>query len=635
VSLFRTLHTAALVLLLSAPSGALRGEDRSFDGTGNNLMHPTLGVAGAQVERIQYQPAYANSFGAMLTDHQRPNARALSNALSAQSGRMPNARGLSDYLWIWGQFLDHDMSLSTSSHGATVNGSYAIATGAGDPLGPNPINFTRSNFIIDGARQQINEVTSFIDGSQVYGSDGDRASALRAAGGKLLTSANNLLPYNTGGWTNQNQGATPASQLFLAGDIRANENLALTSMQTVFMREHNRLVDKIAVQQPGLNDEQRYQLARKLVGAEIQAITYREFLPALLGGAAPTAQAYSYSPGEVASVTNSFAHSAFRFGHSTLPDSVVRADASGVAMGSLTLGSISSNPNLLTNNPNLLNELLRGAATQAAEEVDLKIANSVRTIMFGPPGAGGTDLAALDIQRGRDHGLPDYNELRFSYDLSDFSSFSQIPATSAVRNALQSAYGDIDNIDSFIGGLAETHLAGSSVGPLFSKILAEQFERTRDGDRLFYRSNAAGLYTGGALNPSIASLVNLNTIRLSDIIELNTNLTSLQDDVFFAELPGDFNGDRAVDGLDLAYWESDFGAGGGNCDADNDGDVDGADFLIWQRQIFSGASNVAALGAVPEPASFGLAVVAAWGAAARRRRPQNCRGNREIPSGHW
>ena len=628
MSLFRTLRTAAIVLSLSALGAALRAEDRSFDGTGNNLMHPTLGVAGAQVERIQYQPAYANSFGAMLTDQQRPNARTLSNALSAQSVRMPNARGLSDYIWIWGQFLDHDISLSTTSHGAAVNGSYAIATGPGDPLGPNPIAFTRSNFVIDGARQQVNEVTSFIDGSQVYGSDGARASALRAAGGKLLTSVNNLLPYNTGGWTNQNQGPTPANQLFLAGDVRANENLALTSLQTVFMREHNRLVDKIAVQQPGLNDEQRYQLARKLVGAEIQAITYREFLPALLGSAAPTAQGYSYSPGEVASVTNSFAHSAFRFGHSTLPNEVIRADASGVAIGSLTLGSISSNPNLLTNNPGLLNELLRGGATQAAEEVDLKIVNAVRNIMFGPPGAGGTDLAALDIQRGRDHGLPDYNELRFSYDLSDFTSISQIPATSNVRNALQAAYGDIDNIDSFIGGLAENHLPGSSVGPLFSKIIAEQFVRTRDGDRLFYRGNAAGLYANGTINASIASLVNLNTIRLSDIIELNTGLASLQDNVFFAELPGDFNGDRAVDGLDLAYWESDFGAGGASCDADNDGDVDGADFLIWQRQIFNGASNVAVAGAVPEPASVTLAVLAAWGAAARRRQPKNCSGNR-------
>jgi hypothetical protein len=515
------------------------------------------------------------------------------------------------------------MDLSTSSHGAAVNGSFGIATGPSDPLGPNPIAFTRSNYTTVFAREQINEVTSYIDASQVYGSDTARAAALRTNGGsgaKLLTSANNLLPYNTGGWTNQNQGPTPASQLFLAGDIRANENLALTSLQTMFMREHNRLVDKIAVQQPALNAEEQYQLARKLVGAEIQAITYHEFLPAILGSAAPTAQSYFYSPGEVASVTNSFAHSAFRFGHSTLPNSVQLTDSTGVVSGSMTLGSISSNPNLLTNSPGLINQFLRGAATHASEEVDLKIVDAVRIIMFGPPGAGGTDLFAVDIQRGRDHGLPDYNELRFSYDLPQYTSFSQITTNVAVRQALQAAYGgDIDNVDSIVGALAEDHLPGSSLGPLMSKIIAEQFRRSRDGDRLFYRSNDAGMYMNGVLNASIATLVNLNTVKLSDIIEWNTGLTTLQDNVFFANLPGDFNGDWAVDGIDLAYWQTDFGASGGSCDADYDGDVDGADFLIWQRQQYTGATNISvAAMSVPEPASWALAAVLA--AIARWRR---------------
>ena len=83
------------------------------------------------------------------------------------------------------------------------------------------------------------------------------------------------------------------SQLFLAGDIRANENSLLTSLHTVFAREHNRLVDVIAAQQPALNAEQQYQLARKIVGAEMQMITYQEFLPALAGQrpAVPKAEA--------------------------------------------------------------------------------------------------------------------------------------------------------------------------------------------------------------------------------------------------------------------------------------------------------------------------------------------------------
>jgi len=609
---------------LATCAAAAQAENRTYDGTGNNLAVPSMGAANTPVSRVQYQPAYANAFGAMLSDAQRPNARTLSNALSAQTSSIANARNLSNYVWAWGQFLDHDMGLSTTISNPSINDMAPITVGPSDPLGPNPIAFTRSKFVIEGARQQINEVTSYIDGSQIYGSSATRAAALRTNGGtgaKLLASANNLLPYNTAGLPNQNNGPTPANQLFLAGDSRANENLLLTSLQTIFMREHNRLVDKIAVQQPGLNAEQQYQLARKLVGAEIQAITYREFLPALLGSAAPTVQGYSYSAGTISSVTNSFAHSIFRFGHSMITSDVRLADAQGVVTGAMSLGAISSNPNALTNNPGLINQLLRGAATQQAEENDLMVVSALRTVMFGPPGSGGTDLAAVDIQRGRDHGLPDYNELRDSYDMPTYSSFSQITSNVAVRNALQAAYGgNIDNIDSWIGMLAEDHLPGSSLGPLATLVIKEQFERSRDGDRLFFRGNAAGMYTNGVLNASIASLVNLNTVKLSDIIAWNTGLSSLQANVFLAKLPGDFNLDGAVNGTDLALWRTEFGSAGGACDANNDGRVDGLDYLIWQQQFTGGTANafVAAM-SVPEPTAAGLALVVAAVSLRRRR----------------
>ncbi len=74
--------------------------------------------------------------------------------------------------------------------------------------------------------------------------------------------------------------------MFLAGDIRANEQVGLTSVHTLFMREHNRLADLIKAVDPGLSDEDIYQKARKIVGAQMQIITYNEFLPALLGDAA-------------------------------------------------------------------------------------------------------------------------------------------------------------------------------------------------------------------------------------------------------------------------------------------------------------------------------------------------------------
>src|SRR5262249_12142142 len=140
-------------------------------------------------------------------------------------------------------------------------------------------------------RQQTNDITAFIDGSMIYGSDPVRAAALRSplGHGMLNTSAGNLLPFNTGLLPNANDAhIVPDDQLFLAGDVRANENVELTALQTLFVREHNRLAAQIGAANPTWSDEQIYQAARRIVIAELQAITYNEYLPALLGSNALT-----------------------------------------------------------------------------------------------------------------------------------------------------------------------------------------------------------------------------------------------------------------------------------------------------------------------------------------------------------
>src|SRR5262249_48625092 len=159
----------------------------------------------------------ADGLSAMVTEPTRPNARTISNTVSTQSASHPSARGLSNYIWAWGQFLAHDTDLSTSSNGAAVNGSAPILiTSPTDPLGPNAIPFTRANFAPTlGTRTPVNEVTSFIDASAVYGSDAARAAALRTnsgLGAKLTLDANNLLPRNTAGLPNENEGPVPNDQ---------------------------------------------------------------------------------------------------------------------------------------------------------------------------------------------------------------------------------------------------------------------------------------------------------------------------------------------------------------------------------------------------------------------------------------
>jgi hypothetical protein len=138
--------------------------------------------------------------------------------------------------------------------------------------------------------QHPNLVTSFLDGNIVYGSDPDRALALRTLqGGTLKTSAGNLLPFNNttffpnGPLPNDNAGNADPGSLFVAGDVRASENVALEAMHTVLLREHNRLADVIAAANPGLSDEGIYQQARRWLVGELQHIVYSEYLPVLLG----------------------------------------------------------------------------------------------------------------------------------------------------------------------------------------------------------------------------------------------------------------------------------------------------------------------------------------------------------------
>jgi hypothetical protein len=153
----------------------------------------------------------------------------------------------------------------------------------------------------------------------------------------------------------------------------------------------------------------------------------------------------------------------------------------------------------------------------------------VRNFLFGEPTVGaGFDLAALNIQRGRDHGLGDYNSLRVAYGLPSVSSFSDITSDVNVQAALQSVYSDVNHIDPWVGALAEDHLADNSLGPLLTAALVDQFNRARDGDRFWFE-----------LDPSFTpdEILQLQSVRLGDIIRANTGLTNLQRDVFFVPEP--------------------------------------------------------------------------------------------------
>ena len=199
----------------------------------------------------------------------------------------------------------------------------------------------------------------------------------------------------------------------------------------------------------------------KIVSAEMQAITYNEFLPALLGVGAPSAQDARYDETVNASITNSFSTAMFRYGHSMQSSMLTLVDHDGQNIGSLSLREAFFDPTILDDNPDNIDFILKGLATQTAQENDVHLVDDIRNFLFGPSGAGGLDLAALDIQRGRDHGLPDFNSLREFYGLERIEGFDGITSDTEVQAALEQIYGDVDNIDAWVGGIAEDHLASA------------------------------------------------------------------------------------------------------------------------------------------------------------------------------
>lgn len=511
-------------------------EYRTYDGSGNNIANPEWGATFVHLQR--FGPAnYADGIST-LAGPLRPSARTISNEIVAQAEdeSIPNAFGASDFMWQWGQFLDHDLDLTDGS----TDEAAPIVVPPGDPYfdpdgtGAETIPFFRAihdpatGTDLSNPREQENEITGWIDASMVYGSNEERAAALRAGPDSpfLKTSDGNLLPFNVDSLANANGPVPDPTGLFLAGDVRANEQIGLTVMHTLFVREHNRLADALQRKRPNANPEEIFQAARRLVIAEIQIITYNEFLHALIGPNAVKAYR-KYDARLNPSIFNEFSVAAYRLGHSMLSNEILRLDAEGdeIPEGDIALqDAFFTAPQLLLEEEDL-DPILRGLAAQAHQKVDVKIVNALRNFLFGEPGDGGFDLASLNIQRGRDHGVGSYNDTREALGLPRVSDFDEITSDVELQLVLSNAYGSVDDIDLWIGGLAEDPVAeeGSQLGPLFREILIRQFTALRDGDRFWFERD---------LTPD--ELERLEGVTLARVIRSNTGIRDeLQDNVFY------------------------------------------------------------------------------------------------------
>ena len=614
--MYRLIIVGMLLLAIFVPSGAAAIaplQPRSLDGSGNNQRHDDWGQAGTLYLRVA-APNYADGIAKEVAG---PSARLISNRIFNDVGQnLFSENDVSQWGWAWGQFIDHDIGLRDE----TLAENDPIPFDASDPLEQftndlGAIDFSRTPAApgtgVSSPRQQVNTLSSYIDGSNVYGVTSSREEWLRdgPVDGRLSNNKATLM-LAPGGYLPRedargNPGSAPSMDLMgalvgtptraaVAGDVRANENVALTAIQTLFAREHNRIVGLLPKSLP---DETRFQLARRVVGAEEQYITYNEFLPAMGVSLRPYR---GYDPGVNAGISNEFAVVGYRLHsavHGELEPTVPAGTYSDAQLAAFSAEGITIEQDagqvtlvipldLAFGNPDLLEAvgegpMLGALAGEREYKNDEQIDNSLRSVLFQVPKPGipdpavcgepivnpdcfsdVSDLGAIDVQRGRDHGIPSYNQLRRAFGLRPARSFTDITGESTDRfpaglgpndphsldftqllddqgnmvplgspeaqddavvgirkttlaARLKAVYGSVDKLDAFVGMVSEKHVAGTEFGELQLAMWKQQFTALRDGDRFFYLNDPVlrgieQLY-GISYRHTLAELIGLNT----------------------------------------------------------------------------------------------------------------------------
>jgi peroxidase len=483
---------------------------RTIDGSDNNQAVPGLNEADTNFARIG--PAnFVDGISEMMPG---PNPREISNIVVAggpDSHLQVDGVALSGMMYAWGQFIDHDLDLQRTGTDdisvVVLPGDQFLEPGTTIPI--TRVAIDPATGVAGSPATAINTVTGWLDGSQVYGSDAAIAASLRTADGHMTMSKGDNLPIVI----------TEQGPAFAAGDMRAQENPDLTALQVLFVREHNYQVDHLHEENPNWSGDQLYETAKAITIAEIVNITYNEFLPHLLGpDAIPDYR--GYDPNVDPTITAEFAGAAFRFGHSLVSSDIDAMDDFGANTSAQGLAeTFFESPETFVAHGGA-DGILRNLASDSANQLDEHIIDDLRNLLNDPPVA--IDLAAINIQRAHDLGLGSLNQTREALGLDPYTSFDQVSSNPETAAALERAYGDVDAIDLWTGGLSEDHLDGTPIGPTFSKILSDQFEALRDGDRLYFENQG---FDDQTLN-------DIKSTTLSDIIERNTDSTAMQTDAF-------------------------------------------------------------------------------------------------------
>ncbi|XP_072947670.1 salivary peroxidase/catechol oxidase-like [Epargyreus clarus] len=525
-----------------APAPCVPSKYRTQDGSCNNLNNSLRwGVSNTPFRRV-LPPDYGDGIS--------------SPRLAADGSALPSARDVSvtvhrpSYahdtvftvmLAVWGQFIDHDITATALNKGE--NNSALLCCDADQPEHPEcfPVkldpedpfyqtyNLTCMEFVRSasaptcyfGPREQLNQATAFLDGSTVYGFEDTKSLQLRrGVDGELrmLRIAGwELLPPSTDpdDGCNTEEMNAKGRYCFESGDERANENLHLTTMHLIWARQHNRLAAMLRKLNPDWTDEVIFQEARRIVGAQMQHITYAEFLPAVLGHDVMWAlnltlqtDGYSnvYDPTVDPSIANHFAAAAFRFAHTLLPGMMQNVDLRTGTVSYTQLHEMLFNPYALYSaagapravrsalhtpvhavDPHVTFELSNHLFERPVANANISTANT--TAVPTKSGPCGLDLVSLNIQRGRDHGLPSYPAWREHCGLSRPANFEDLKEifNDMSLTRISDIYSSVDDIDLYTGAVAEEP-KGRLLGPTLTCLIADQFMRLKVADRFWYET---------------------------------------------------------------------------------------------------------------------------------------------------
>jgi len=567
------------------PSCNRNDKFRTVDGSCNNLDNPLWGMSMTPMQRIA-KAEYAEQSTPRRAKSGRPlpSPRLLTQEVLG-TGNRRSTRGITTFFVQMGQFIDHDLTLTPEE----TEPECCDLNRAGEPWVFNE-NFDRDRCIpieipdddriwgrrgrtcfevhrslvalaipdcaASPQREQWDALTHFLDSSNVYGStvmeardvrDGmllkvnPRSELIRGGGGR------SVLPACANDRANRNNNACagPCQErdrsCKIAGDQRVNEQIGLTSHHTLWLREHNRLAAALESLNTHWNEERVFQEARRILIAQWQHIIYNEWLPILLGETYmttfdlfPQTSGYTNTYNERLDprINNEFATAAFRFGHSMMPTEVPSRDRNRRINRNVNLHQIFNNVSMFESEDNLMDDLIRGQSGEAAAAWDPAFNEDLVNRLFDEE----LDLPALNINRGRDHGIPGYNRYReiCKSRIAQFGgarSFRDLTTGGFLTNTdvelLQSVYDDVDDIDLFVGATLEENLNDALLGPVFTCIIGDQFQRLKEGDR-FYFENGEFPQTRFRLDQLDA----IRKVTMARIVCDNTDLGETQPNVF-------------------------------------------------------------------------------------------------------